>query len=214
MATLNRLIDGYGRFRENIWKRSRDRFRRLAEDGQAPKVMVISCCDSRVDPGEILDSKPGELFVVRNVANLVPPYEPDSNYHGTSSALEFAVKSLQVEHILVLGHARCGGIAALLEARSKPRLNDEFIGQWMSIAEPAHHRAPQSDGTPSRASAQRDLEQASVLNSLDNLKTFPFVRTRLEAGTLEIHGWYFDIATGTLMTYDSGGDCFTPLDIA
>jgi carbonic anhydrase len=159
--------------------------------------MVIGCCDSRVSPEVIFDAGPGELFVVRNVANLVPPYSPDSAYHGVSSAIEYAVMVLNVAHIVVLGHARCGGIQAFAD-NSPP---GDFIGKWISLLAPVAARVRPREGVPD-AGYLTQLEQASVLVSIDNLLTFPFVRTQNERGRLALHGAYFGVASGQLSVFD------------
>lgn len=192
---MERLIEGYRRFRETYWQEHRDVFEALAA-GQNPRVMVIACCDSRVDPQLIFDAKPGEIFVVRNVANLVPPYSPNRDHHGTSAALEFAVKGLNVEHIVVLGHAQCGGVRALLT--SDEGHEDDFIGSWMQIAHAARSRAL-SEAPDDGETAQRICEHETVRVSLRNLMTFPWIRQRVEADKLQLHGWYFAIETGDLV---------------
>ncbi|MBW7852231.1 MAG: carbonic anhydrase [Rhodospirillales bacterium] len=202
---MERLIEGFLVFRETYYERHRPLFDALARGGQSPQAMIISCCDSRVDPGRIFSAGPGDIFVVRNVANLVPPYGPDDAYHGTSAALEFAVKTLQVEHIIVLGHARCGGIGALLDERA----GGEFITPWMAIAHPARERAKElGQGQPPEA-MQRICEQQTVLVSLGNLMTFPWIRERVEDGRLALHGWYFDLETGDLFWLDQASGAFS-----
>jgi carbonic anhydrase len=189
------LIEGYRSFRSARLPREQDRYRELAEIGQSPEVMVIGCCDSRVSPEVIFDARPGELFVVRNVANLVPPYAPDGAYHGVSAALEFAVAALKVKHIVVLGHAHCGGIKAFAED-AEPLSPGDFIGKWMSLIAPAAAKLG------SRGAAAADylgrLERASVVNSLDNLMTFPRLAQSIERGHVAVHGAYFGVATGEL----------------
>jgi carbonic anhydrase len=165
--------------------------------------MVISCCDSRVDPGLIFNAAPGEIFTLRNVANLVPPYSPDGNYHGTSAAIEFAVRSLEVEHIIVLGHAGCGGIRALLGAHE-----GDFIGPWMRMAEPARDAALALVGDTDPELLQRTCEHETVKISLANLALFPWVRERVQAGKLTLHGWYFNIERGELLTVESPSGTF------
>ena len=189
---MERLIEGYRRFRETYWSQNKDVFEALAA-GQSPRAMVITCADSRVDPQMIFDAKPGEIFCVRNVANLVPPYAPDSDHHGTSAALEFAVRSLKVEHIIVLGHARCGGIRALLEGGEQ----GDFIGRWMEIAAVARERALTAAATASET-VQHLCEHESIRITLDNIMTFPWVAERVHAGLLQLHGWHFDFERGEL----------------
>ncbi|MFZ5608617.1 MAG: carbonic anhydrase [Pseudomonadota bacterium] len=192
------LWDGYRRFRDGHFVEQRARYQRLAE-GQAPKTMVIACCDSRVDPAAIFDAGPGELFIVRNVANLVPPYAPDSTYHATSAAIEFAVTGLGVAHILVMGHAQCGGIAAALARDLDQPLPDSFITRWMSIAREA--KAMVLNQAP--ADPQLAMEEAAIRASLANLMTFPYVATRVAARELSLHGAHFGIADGHLTVLES-----------
>lgn len=193
---MHRLIEGYRQFHQTYYQKHRDMFDQLAQ-GQSPKAMVISCCDSRVDPGLIFDALPGEIFTLRNVANLVPPFSPDGNYHGTSAAIEFAVCSLNVEHIIVLGHARCGGITALLGAHE-----GEFIGPWMRMAEPARDIALAQVGDQNHELLHRVCELETIKLSLANLAAFPFVQQRVGAGRLTLHGWYFDIEKGELLAVE------------
>jgi carbonic anhydrase len=190
---MQRLIDGYRRFRETGWPERRRLFEQLAEQGQRPRALVIGCVDSRVDPGVILDAGPGELLVVRNVANLVPPYAPDGAHHSTSAALEFAVRVLEVPDIVVIGHGMCGGIAALLNG-APPQATD-FLVPWISIAQRAKERVLACDDG---ADAQLACEQAAVALSLENLRGYPWVAERLAAGTLRLHGAHFDIRYGIL----------------
>ena len=200
---IDRLVEGYRTFRRGTWEPNRSLYQKLADQGQSPKIMIIGCCDSRVDPAVIFGAGPGELFVVRNVANLVPPCEPYGDYHGTSAALEFAVTGLEVKHIIVLGHAHCGGIEAFLKRLREPDSGGQFIAKWVSMIKPAEGAVLNSLRGKSDKAAQRLLEQASIFNSLDNLLTFPFVRDRLRGDRLQLHGWYFDITTGELMAQDS-----------
>ena len=206
MTLPTRLLDGYRAFRNARLPLEQSRYRDLAEHGQAPQVMVIGCCDSRVSPEVIFDARPGELFVVRNVANLVPPYSPDGAYHGVSAALEFAIAALKVKHIVVLGHAHCGGVRAFAEDAA-PLSPGDFIGKWMSLMAPAAASVgPRGD----RAEADylEQMERASIANSLDNLLSFPRVRALIEAGELTLHGAYFGVATGQLSVRDSATGAF------
>jgi len=189
---MQRLIEGYRRFRETYWQQNKGVFQALAA-GQSPRAMVITCADSRVDPQLIFDAQPGEIFCIRNVANLVPRYTPDMAHHGTSAALEFAVRSLKVEHIIVLGHGQCGGIRALLEGGEQ----GDFIGRWMEIAAPARERALAAKiEAPETVAHVCELESIRV--TIDNLMTFPWVAERVHAGNLQLHGWHFDIEQGEL----------------
>lgn len=196
-----RLIEGYRIFLSNRLPVEQARYRQLAEEGQSPEIMVIGCCDSRVSPETIFDANPGELFVVRNVANLVPPYTPDGAQRAVSAALEFAVMALGVKHIVVLGHGRCGGVRAFAE-RGQPLSPGDFIGRWMELLAPA----AASIGSPDRHASLTDylsrLEYASAIYQLDNLMTFPCVRTLVERKRLHLHAAHFDVATGLLSVLD------------
>jgi len=206
MTLPSRLADGYRAFVETRLPLERSRFEKLAS-GQHPEVMVICCCDSRVSPEVIFDAHPGELFVVRNVANLVPPYSPTGFVHGVSAALEFAVEGLEVKYIVVMGHTHCGGIRAYSEHRN--RLNPgDFIDNWMSLIAPAAATLGEIDDGPDY---QSQLEQASIVATLGNLLTFPWIKSRVDAGKLELLGAYFDVATGNLAIYDPAPRAFAPI---
>ena len=200
MEFPERLIEGYEAFLSRRLPEEQSRYRELADSGQSPQIMVIGCCDSRVSPEVIFDARPGELFVVRNVANLVPPYTPDGAQRAVSAALEFAVQALKVRHIVVLGHAQCGGIRAYAE-ESEPLSPGDFIGHWMALIAPAA-KSVGPRGTQPIANYLTRLEQASVLTTLDNLMTFPCVRILAERGKLALHAAYFGVATGDLSVYD------------
>ena len=196
MSALDELLSGFKDFRTRYFEEKPEVYAKLVKRGQSPEVLVIGCCDSRADPAILLSAEPGELFIVRNVANLVPPYEPDSHYHGTSAGLEFAVRDLKVRHVLVLGHSGCGGIQALLDpARALERR--EFIAQWVSIAD--RIRKDAGIVTPSDT---RAAEQAAIRVSLANLLTFPWISERVKSGALSIHGWWFDLDQGALWGID------------
>lgn len=210
LDSLARLARGYAQFQATTYPENRTLYQELFERGQAPETMVIACCDSRADPAIIFDAQPGELFVVRNVANLVPPYEPHGDYHGTSAALEFAVTSLAVRNIVVLGHAKCGGIRAFLEGTFDPAASGAFIGKWMGIMKVARGEVLAQTRGQSSAERQRALELASIVTSLENLATFPFVRAAVEAGRLHLHGAYFSIASGQLTVYRPEQGDFVP----
>jgi carbonic anhydrase len=196
MPLPQRLTEGYRAFLQTRLPHEQSRYKELADQGQSPETMIIGCCDSRVSPEVIFDARPGELFVVRNVANLVPPYTPDGNYHGVSAALEFAVQALKVKHIVVLGHAHCGGIRAFAESNA-PLSPGDFIGKWMELLGPAARSLDRDD--PDYLTR---LEQASIVRGVDNLLTFPYVRSAVERGKLSIHAAYFGVATGTLFVRD------------
>ena len=204
----DRLHRGYLSFLNNRFQCERSRYEALGKLGQEPEIMVIGCCDSRVSPEAIFDMGPGELFVVRNVANLVPPYEPSTDsYHGVSAAIEFAVNGLNVKHIVVMGHAACGGIKAFYDC-AQPLAKGDFIGKWMSQIAPVAEKLDRSQGD--RASQLRQLEWDVVERSLNNLMTFPYVRQRVKLGSLQLHGTYFGVATGLLFVRDPQTSAFLP----
>lgn len=198
----DRLLTGYKRFMESSYDLERDRYHVLAETGQKPETLIIACCDSRAAPETIFNSRPGELFVVRNVANLVPPYAPDGEFHSTSAALEFAVQSLRVRDIVVMGHGRCGGIAAALEIDAEPLSPGDFIGRWMSLLAPVAEQM-HSNTVLTQGERQTALERISIRNSISNLRTFPCVSILEERKKLRIHGAWFDISSGELWLMDS-----------
>ncbi len=210
MREITALVEGYRAFLGGRYPREAERYRDLAERGQSPETMIVACCDSRVDPATIFSARPGELFVVRNVANLVPPYEPIGGHHGTSAALEFAVLGLQVKHIVVMGHARCGGIRAFLDDAHQPSDPNSFIVKWMGLMKAARGEVLRVGGKTTEA-YQAELEHNAIRHSLENLKTFPFVRERLEAGRLSLHGAFFDVATGQLLALDTASGAFEPV---
>ena len=201
MTLPNQLLDGYRAFRGGRLLSEQERYRELAESGQSPEVMVIGCCDSRVSPETIFNARPGELFVVRNVANLVPPYTPDGAQRAVSAALEFAVQALKVKHIVVLGHERCGGIKAYTEPNA-PLSPGDFIGKWMALIAPAADAVGPATSFRTRDDYLSHLEQVSIVKTLDNLMTFPCVRILVERGRLTLHGAYFGVATGQLSVLD------------
>ncbi|HEX9947745.1 MAG TPA: carbonic anhydrase [Allosphingosinicella sp.] len=206
MGNIDELIEGYRRFRETGWARERERWSRLAE-GQSPRAMVIACSDSRVDPTQIFDSGPGQMFVVRNVAALVPPYETTAGHHGVSAALEFAVTQLQVEEVVVMGHGYCGGCAAALTGQFDDAAHGEghFIADWIELLREARDKVRAEHGEDFRA-----MELEGVRVSLANLRTFPWVREREADGRLKLHGAYFAIADGVLHLLDEASGEFGP----
>jgi carbonic anhydrase len=208
MTHFTDLVDGYRRFRSADYRRQRERWAQLAE-AQSPKVMVIACSDSRVEPAQIFDTLPGEIFVVRNVANLVPPFENDGGRHGVSAALEFAVTRLNVEEIVVMGHGMCGGAhAALTEMFQDAAPGDGgFVHAWVSLLDGARDRVKAKYGTGPEASREMELE--TVRTSIANLRTFPFIPEREADGRLTVHGAYFAIADGVLHVMDENGS-FAP----
>ena len=211
MAHLpERLLEGYRSFMTNRYDSERHHYRALAREGQAPEILMIACCDSRSAPEVIFSAAPGELFVIRNVANLIPPYAPDGEFHSTSAALEFAVQALKVKHIVVMGHGRCGGIKAALDPNAQPLSPGDFIGKWMSMVGPA--AADVSKNTMLTASErQTALERISIRFSINNLRTFPCVNILEGKGRLSLHGAWFDISTGELWVMDQAtGDFLRP----
>ncbi|PZU08554.1 carbonic anhydrase [Sphingomonas sp.] len=206
---FERLLAGYRRFRAGDWANERARWAELAE-GQSPKVMIIACSDSRVDPTVIFDTAPGEMFVVRNVANLVPPFETDGSRHGVSAALEFALNQLKVPEIVVLGHGACGGVGAALSRAFAGKANGEggFIAHWVDLLDEARDRVVAEHGTGAEAVHALELEGVKV--SLANLRTFPGVAEREAAGDLTLHGAYFAIADGKLHLLDEASGIFSP----
>lgn len=204
------LLDGYKNFMSGRYTSESGRYRQLAEKGQTPRTMVIACCDSRSAPETIFDAGPGELFVVRNVANLVPPYAPDGQNHGTSAALEFAVQSLKIREIVVMGHGRCGGIHAALNSDGNPLSPGDFIGKWMSMLRPAATEVTQYKSMTA-AERQRALERISIRTSIENLLTFPCVRILHERQKITLSGAWFDISSGELWVMNSQtGDFVRP----
>ncbi|MDK4739345.1 carbonic anhydrase [Rhizobium sp. CNPSo 3464] len=201
MSFPTSLLNGYRNFMSGRYVDERDRYRNLAEEGQKPGTLVIACSDSRSAPETIFDAGPGELFVIRNVANMVPPYEPDGHFHSTSAALEFAVQSLKVSDIVVMGHGRCGGIRAALDPNAEPLSPGDFIGRWMGLVKPAAEQI-QSNDVMTPAERQTALERISIRNSLDNLRSFPDIKALEEEGKLNLHGAWFDISTGELWVMD------------
>ena len=201
MITFPRqLINGYRAFQTQRLPTEQSRYRELSERGQSPEVMVIGCCDSRVSPEVIFDARPGELFVVRNIANLVPVYEPDGGTHGVSAALEYAVQVLRVKHIVVLGHAQCGGVRAFID-KIEPLSPGDFIGKWMSMFVKPGEVVEQRPQETIQDFATR-IEKASVFRSLENLMTFPCIQVLVDRGKLQLHGAYFGVSEGSLFVLD------------
>ena len=207
------LVSGYETFLGGRYSAEQQRYRVLAEMGQKPRTMVIGCCDSRVSPEVIFDAGPGELFVVRNVANLAPPYAPNDDYHGTSAALEFAVMALRVEHIVVLGHGQCGGVRAFVENERDPYMRPlspgDFIGKWIRLIQPAFERTAARESEEAADYVER-LAHESIKQSIANLRTFPCVKTLEERGLLALHGAFFSVMDGRLLTLDPETGEFWP----
>ncbi|CBL45623.1 Carbonate dehydratase [gamma proteobacterium HdN1] len=211
MDDLNKFLEGFGRFRQKYFVDDSALFKRLNSQGQKPSTLVIACCDSRVDPAIITDCAPGDMFVIRNVANLVPPREIGPTNQGVSAALEFGVSVLNVERIIVLGHARCGGIAALMRDDTGAA-SAGYLARWIGIAETARQRVWSEFKDMPLEEQIHACELASIVVSLGNLMTFPWIRERVEAGTLKLHGWYFDLERGMLLGYERRTGQFVVMD--
>ncbi len=197
MSDVRDFICGFKSFQEEYFRGDRKLFESL-QSGQNPKALVIACCDSRTDPFPLMHCDPGDIFVVRNIANIAPPYQEDESYHGVSAAVEYAVTVLEVPDIIILGHSSCGGIQALVQGTDANA--SRFVGKWISILNPAREQALSKFG-PSDSRVFPACEMAGILTSMENLLTFPFVSERVEKGALRIHGWYFDMNTGALLSY-------------
>jgi carbonic anhydrase len=206
---IQRFITGFRNFQKDYFGSNRSLFETL-KHGQKPKTMIIGCSDSRVDPNLLTGSLPGDIFTVRNVANLVPPFEKTEGQHGVSAALEFAVCYLEVEQIIVLGHSQCGGINALM-AGNCDTVGEGFISRWIAIAEPVRKSILEELPNKDPKLQQRGAEEAAILLSLENLRSFPFIAERLKAGALSIFGWYFDLDNGELLGYDTETRAFEKL---
>jgi carbonic anhydrase len=204
------LVEGFQRFREQHFDRNDGLFQQLVKEGQTPKTLVVGCCDSRVDPAIVLDCEPGDLFVIRNVANLVPPVEGRAGHHGTTAAIEYGVRILGVEHIIVLGHAHCGGIGTLMKTAGVT-VQGSFIDDWMCLVESARTSVIQDMPEASFEDQIRECEKRAILISLKNLMTFSWVQEKVELGQLTLHGWYFDIAHGQLLKYNREKNSFEDL---
>jgi carbonic anhydrase len=201
------LAEGHFRFRREVHAKNRGRYLQLAELGQAPTAMVIACCDARVDVSTIFDAEPGALFIVRNVANLVPPYEPEGKYHGTSAAIEFAVGGLKVPNLIVLGHSNCGGVAAYRHKVRDKVAEHGFIGRWLTLLD----NLELVDSDIFAHGDEAAFEFAAIRSSLANLRTFPFIQKREDAGLLELHGLHFDLGSGELLSLDRKSGRFAAL---
>jgi carbonic anhydrase len=210
MPGADKLVEGYKRFREGYYKENKALLYELAEQGQFPKIALVSCCDSRVEPTIIMDCNPGDLFVIRNVANLVPPCEDSDNYHGTSAALEFAVTGLEVECIIVLGHTQCGGIKALMDSPQIPTAKT-FISTWMKQLSEVKNSILENEDFTSPEHRYHACEKQGIEQSIRNLMTFPWVRSRVESGNLKLHGWYYDLNSAELFGLESEEGVFVKI---
>ncbi|MGF1660739.1 MAG: carbonic anhydrase [Rubrimonas sp.] len=207
------LVERYRAWRALRFEQDKAWYARLAEGGQRPRAMIVSCCDSRIDAVGLFGAEPGDLFVLRNVAALIPPFTPDHSHHGSSAAVEYAITALRVAHVVVVGHSDCGGVAAccdICEGRA-PHLEADtsFVGRWMEILRPGHARVAAAN--PERADRQRALEFEAVLTSLRNLETFPFVREAVDKGLVTLHGAWMDIGAGRLHVFDAPSRSFAQL---
>lgn len=211
---LIRIMIGFKKFREKFFSADKNFYEKLSVGGQSPKTLIIGCSDSRVDPAILTSASPGDLFVVRNVANLVPPYETAGGHHGVSAAIEFATVQLKVENIIILGHRQCGGIRALMSQTSKSTPNGEhsFINTWVQIAKPAKERVLEKHSEEDFENQCRHCEKESVRISLENLQTFPFVREAIQNRNLNLIGVYFDLENGDLLEYDFESQGFKSID--
>ena len=224
--TLVKLFDGIKNFQQRAYELDSVNMKGLVEDGQHPKILLIACSDSRVDPAILTNAEPGDLFVLRNVANLVPAYDIESKYDGARAAIEYAVRDLEVEHIVILGHARCGGINALLKTLSGQKIQRDFIGDWVSLAMDGciHYAIEQiakSDNELGESVSEVNLdnlrehqhlvERAAIRGSLDNLRTYPWIKQRIDTGILNLHGWWFDLESGDLWATDAENTVFLPV---
>jgi carbonic anhydrase len=224
--TLVKLFEGIKNFQQRAYELDSVNMKGLVEDGQHPKILLIACSDSRVDPAILTNAEPGDLFVIRNVANLVPAYDIESKYDGARAAIEYAVRDLEVEHIVILGHARCGGINALLKTLSGQKIQRDFIGDWVSLAMDGcmHYAIEQiakSDNELGESVSEVNLdnlrehqhlvERAAIRGSLDNLRTYPWIKQRIDTGVLNLHGWWFDLESGDLWATDAENTVFLPV---
>ncbi|NKD44409.1 carbonic anhydrase [Haematospirillum jordaniae] len=202
IRTIDRMVAGFRAFRSTYYEQRPERAVSLVEGAQQPEVLLIACSDSRVDPAILTNAEPGELFVVRNVAALVPPCEQDGAYHGTSAAIEYAVRDLKVADVIVLAHSGCGGMRALVAARQGQKMDRPFINPWISLmGDCAGHEDDDPD----------PVSQSSLRRSLSNLRTFPFVRDAENAGKIVLHGWWFDMREGILWQLDQESDTFVQM---
>lgn len=206
------LLNGYREFMKGRYAHESDRYHTLADEGQEPTTMVIACCDSRAAPETIFGAGPGELFVLRNVANLVPPFEPDGGQHGTSAGIEFATQALKVSNIVVMGHGRCGGIQAALNPSQAPLAEGDFIGKWISLLDPVRSQFGEND-LLTDGERQTMFERVSIRNSVSNLRTFPYVKKAEQDGNLVVHGAWFDIKSGELWVMDADSGEFERPDV-
>ena len=211
LGEMQYIIDGYKQFRQKYFNGDNSIFNNL-KDGQCPQILMIACSDSRVDPAIILNCQPGDLFVVRNVANLVPPFEDDDGHHGTSAALEFAVCVLKVKRIIIFGHSSCGGIRSLVENQATMQKGN-FISKWMDLAKDAYQKTIKNYPLASIDEQASNCAHFALINSLKNLDSFPWIKSRVENNELSLHSWYFNIETGMIEEFKPEFGCFVDLKI-
>jgi carbonic anhydrase len=207
---IDTLLEGYQKFRDNYYDASNADFEELIRWGQHPKILMVACSDSRVDPALVLNSQPGDLFMIRNVANLIPPFEDDQAYHGTSAALEFGVCVLEIQHVILFGHTQCGGIQSLF-AQQQTTQHKSFVTKWMELARPAHQAVLEHHAPHPLEDKVTLCGQYSLVNSLQNLMTFPWIKEKVQGGSLTLHAWNFDLSQGRLEAFDAQDNCFKPL---
>ena len=210
---LDRLLKGFAEFRLGYYREHLDLFEKLASDGQSPKILIVGCADARVDPGILTQTKPGDIFTVRNVGALVPPAQipPDKRQHGTSAAIEFAVRGLEVEHVVILGHALCGGIDSLVDGRAGAYAHFDYLAAWTAVAREVRDLALRElQGRP-RAELLRAVEQAAVVNSVRNLMGYSWIADRVKAGKLLLHAWWFNLTEGQLYAFNPNNLAFEPV---
>jgi len=210
---LDRLLKGFADFRLGYHREHLDLFKRLATEGQSPKILIIGCADARVDPGILTQTRPGDIFTVRNIAAMVPPAQipPDQAQHGTSAAIEFAVRGLEVEHVVILGHALCGGIAALVDGAASTSADYDYLSTWIAVARNVRDIAVNDLADRPREEIVRAVEQASVVNSVANLMGFPWLAERVRAGKLVLHAWWFNLTEGQLYAFNPETATFDPV---
>lgn len=201
MKDVSKFLGGFRRFQQSYLGKQGGLYAKLVEQGQSPRVLMIACCDSRCDPALLTDCDPGDMFVVRNVANLVPPYVQATYFAATTSAIAFAVHNLEVEHIIVMGHAQCGGIRTLMDHKSPTCNEEELISKWLGIAEDARQQVLDTFPDKGPNYQTHACEQSAILVSLENLMSYPWICSRVREGTLALHGWYFDMPRGELFEY-------------
>ena len=210
---LERLLRGFADFRVGYYREHLDLFEKLATEGQSPKILIVGCSDARVDPGILTQTQPGDIFTIRNVAAMVPPAQipPDERQHGTSAAIEFAVRGLEVEHVVILGHALCGGIAALVDGQDSVFASFDYLSTWTSVARETRDVVVREMAGRPRAEIMRAVEQAAVVNSMKNLMGFPWLAERVAAGKLVLHAWWFNLTEGQLYAFRPDTATFEPV---